>query len=436
MLHIFSSTITNRLKYSFDLVFNTILRVPYALITDLSEFEATLGPKLAYHKSPVPDCLFVPATGILFETDIRQQDLSIIDVEGQPAFFGYDHPEASIPFDLFGLVFYLTSRYEEYLPTKRDEHDRYPASQSLAYQGNFLELPLVNIHVRLLRAKLNIRYPDLEVGSSDFRFQPTFDIDYAWTYKHKGLARTIGATLRDMLSGNLKSVKGRISTLTGNQKDPFETYETIFNWHLGLPQLPIFFFLVGKYGKYDKNISPDILSFRELIKGISQKYPIGLHPSYGSHINKNHLIKEQETLSSVTNNQIKMSRQHFLKFRLPETYRQLESIGITHEYSMGYAETVGFRASIATPFKWFDLDNNRVSEMTIHPFQVMDVTLNQYMELSPKAAIKKIHDLVTTTRNVGGEFCSLWHNNSLCFEGPWKGWDNVYPELINACMVE
>ena len=66
--------------------------------------------------------------------------------------------------------------------------------------------------------------------------------------------------------------------------------------------------------------------------------------------------KEKNRLEGITNMQTKRSRQHYLRFSLPETYQQLIDLEIEEDYSMGYASHVGFRASTCTPFYFYDLD--------------------------------------------------------------------------------
>ena len=69
----------------------------------------------------------------------------------------------TVDFDIFGAAFYLISRYEEYLPHTKDNHHRYLAYQSLAYQQHFLELPLVNIWAvelkKVIETQISIEIP-------------------------------------------------------------------------------------------------------------------------------------------------------------------------------------------------------------------------------------------------------------------------------------
>jgi hypothetical protein len=67
-----------------------------------------------------------------------------------------------------------------------------------------------------------------------------------------------------------------------------------------------------------------------------EKYSIGIHPSWASGDNENLLGSEIETLESATGKKITASRQHYIRFTLPHTFRRLIAAGITDDYSMGY----------------------------------------------------------------------------------------------------
>ena len=157
---------------------------------------------------------------------------------------------------------------------------------------------------------------------------------------------------------------------------------------------------------------------------------IGIHPSYGSDLKPKQLEKEMERLNSITDNKVSLSRKHFLKLSIPETYRNLEKAGITNDYSMGYADDIGFRASICTPYTFFDVLQNKCLNVKIHPFAYMDGTLNEYLGLSIADAKEKVASLKQQVKEVGGVFIGIWHNETVNDRGIWKGWRAVYEEAI------
>ena len=78
------------------------------------------------------------------------------------------------------------------------------------------------------------------------------------------------------------------------------------------------------------------------------------------------------------------------------------------------------------PFPWFDLIANKETALTVHPVIVMDSTLLSYLRLSTAQALEKIDSLRNEVRLNGGQFTSLWHNETVAERGIWKGWREVW----------
>src|SRR5205823_5097453 len=96
-----------------------------------------------------------------------------------------------------------------------------------------------------------------------------------------------------------------------------------------------FFLLAQKNGRYDKNILPSEITMQSLVRRLSEKYEVGIHPSWQSGEDDAVLKQEIATLESISKLNITASRQHYIRFSLPETYRKLIAAGIQKEYSMG-----------------------------------------------------------------------------------------------------
>jgi hypothetical protein len=52
------------------------------------------------------------------------------------------------------------------------------------------------------------------------------------------------------------------------------------------------------------------------------------------------------------------------------------------------------------------------------------------MGLNTGEALVKICELIDTVYHAGGNFISLFHNDTLGNDGEWKGWKEVYMEMI------
>ncbi|HPE54953.1 MAG TPA: polysaccharide deacetylase family protein [Bacteroidales bacterium] len=436
MLLIYTEKITNRVKFTMGLYFRDILHVKYELTSDQQAFEAYDGPKMSYGKSPVKDELFLAAEHILFERKIKHIDLNFIDFEGIPAFFPVYNKLSALPFDPLAAGFYIVTRYEEYLPYKKDEYGRFSAKESIAFQKGFLHKPVVNIWATKIKKLLSERYANLEFNAPKYKFIPTIDIDAAWAYREKGLFRTFGGYLNALYHADFKGIAERTRVLAGTQNDPFDTYNFQLKIHRRYKLNPIYFVLFAEYGLNDKNIPFRNRKFQTLIKSLADHARVGIHPSFNSNFDFKRLKSEVERLSHVLNREINLSRQHFLMVQLPGTYRNLVNLDISDDYSMGFAAQPGFRAGICSSFRFYDLDLDTETKLRIHPFTYMEGTLKDYMNLSVNEASAVIKPLIKEVKEVNGTFISIWHNESLSNAHRWQGWQQLYEEMIQEAMVK
>jgi len=423
--------ITNRLRYAFDIILLEQLGIEYSFTIDNEAFCSYEGPKLCYGSNMVEGALNQKSVSLLFEHDVRDQNVRVIDFMDVKAYFPVYAPDTVMPFDIFAASFYLVTRYEEYLPSLRDEHDRFDATSSLMYKTGMLQKPLVNIWAAEFGKRLAARYPELEPHKRHrFTIVPTYDIDMAWSYKHKGLIRTMTGFARDMVNLRWKLVGQRFRVLFGNEDDPFDTYALQLALQKEYNLRPVYFVLCGNHGKYDKNINVYNTHFRNLIKHLSDYCEVGIHPSYSSYLDSDAVQSEISVLSAAINKSVTHSRQHFLRLNLPETYNILIKQDITDDYTMGFASQPGFRAGIADSFKFFDIELNITTSLVVHPFAFMDGTLCDYMKLTPDEAQVLIDKLISEVKAVDGEFVMLWHNESLSDQLRWKGWRSVYENIF------
>ena len=100
---------------------------------------------------------------------------------------------------------------------------------------------------------------------------------------------------------------------------------------------------------------------------------------------------------------------------------------------MGYASQVGFRAGTCTPFRFYDLDNDIATSLTVHPFAVMDGTLRDYLNLSVNDSYNEITKVVDEVKKVKGTFVYLTHNETLGGQKRWAGWPEMYRKVLENC---
>ncbi|HNQ62152.1 MAG TPA: polysaccharide deacetylase family protein [Bacteroidia bacterium] len=431
MILIYSPASSARLQYILDVIFQDFLGISYSFTSDAGKFNFHAGPKINYSEQAFGNELFIYSTRLLFEKGIRDQQISVIDWQDTKAFFA-THPKYIIPFDLFAASFYLLTRYEEYLPHRRDVHGRFDVRDSLAFQKGFLNKPVVDLYVLQLKEIISDMYPALEFPERKFRFLSTIDIDNAWAYKEKGLLRTSGAFLRSLVHLEFQEFAERLLVLLGYKKDPFDTYDELHALQQAYGFKSIYFFLLGDYGENDKNVSTSRKKFQSLINSIADYNAVGIHPSYASNTLTSRIKLEQSRLHKIIKSNVTRSRQHFLKLEFPTTYRNLIECDITDDYTMGYAAEPGFRAGTCNTYRYFDLVYDCMAPLKIHPFVVMDATLNLYKKISPSEVMSFVGPLLKEVKRVNGTFCILWHNESISDKKPWEGWKDVYEEIIKA----
>ena len=428
MILIYSHTQTPRLTYIARFLFSSILGVPVSLTSDTNEFKNYKFPKINYSSETLEGISIYPHN-LLFQQGLDTITPEFLTCQNIPALFPVSQPSA-LPFDPFAAAFFMVTRYEEYKPSFLDHHGRYLPTESIAYKHHFLEIPVVDQWALLLKSLVQQRYPEFHFPERQYRFVPTIDVDVAYAYKYRNFFRMAGASLKSLLKGNFRDNKRRFNTLFLNHPDPYDTFELLRDWHQRFNLNPRFFFLVGRYGKYDKNLSPHHKAIQELIRQTSERYSVGIHPSYQSNFKSDQVEAEIKTLGNIINKPIIQSRQHFLMLRFPKTYQHLIKCDIKEDYTMGYAQLPGFRAGTCTPFPFYDLTTETETALTVYPFQLMDGTLNQYLKLSPLEAIDCIRRLNNEVRKVSGTFMSLWHNESLSQMRKWKNWQEVYEALL------
>jgi hypothetical protein len=414
MLLIYTHPITCRVQYTFNLIFKTILGIDFEITSDLEKFKQHNGAKISYTKNPIADEIFFSSEDLLFETEVKNV--------------------SQLPIDKFVLSFFLATRYEEYLSFEADKYGRFSAKQSFAYKNKILHKPVINLFAKEIQQKISKRYPDFKFPEKKYSYQPTIDIDNAYAYKGKGFTRTLGGYVRALAKSDKDDFSKRKNVLSGKEKDPYDTYDFQFSLHIKNNLNPIYFFLLGDWAENDKNLSHTNPLMQELIKNISSRADLGIHPSFASNRNSEKVKIEKERLKNISGKEVFKSRQHFLILKFPQTYRNLISSGMSDDYTMGFADEIGFRAGICTPYKWYDLKKEEETNLTIHPFAVMDGTLNNYLKLSPEIAIEKVKPVIEEIKNVNGEFISIWHNETLSDWREWKGWKSVYEKIIQLAL--
>ncbi len=415
---IYVTYISERLIYTLDFIFKE-QNVKYTLTNDLPYFLRSSETKLNYSSYPDEKLLTITPCPLLFEEDIRVQKIQKSTFEGAEclAFDGISDPFASI--------FYLLTRYEEYLEFTPDEHDRFRAIASIQYKMGWLHQLICDRLVKEIIQFLYInRCVEKPFTPQETQIIPTFDIDNTYAYQHKETWRKYMSISKDLLQRNKHRLTERRNVLSGVSRDPYDTFSYITSIAQRGYKVKIFWHL-GDYGKYDKNIRHYEPAHRKLIQEMDTVTTIGIHPSYASNENFFTLKTEKDRLEEILNRKVSIGRQHFLKLRFPETYIQYIKAGILEDYTLGFAQKSGFRTGTLRTHAWFNVKRNETTDLQLHPFAYMDGTLLEYEHLSIEAAKKEIKIMYDEAVLFGGNFIFLWHNETINDYKKWKGWTEV-----------
>jgi hypothetical protein len=423
MVYIYTPYPTPRMAYTFNVVFGEVLGVEYQITDNKPMIEDAGGDVINYSATPLPRALQVIPSGLLSQKDVRE----IAPLPGKwdtlPVIFSDKNPD--VPFDIFSAVFFLVTRYEEYLPFDPDQYGRFAAENSISFKYNLLRMPVVDLWCKKLAEVLKIESSCNHLTVDNFREQLTIDIDIPWMYKNRGLY-SAGTLFKDLVKLNISGFMEKYRVIAGHAPDPADNYQLLSDTGRELKYPVNYFILLRSKGEQDNNRSVNTRSFRQLVRNLDKEGIVGIHPSFHSNRNHSCLKEEIDKMSEILNRNVTSGRQHFLILKFPETYRNLIKAGIKDDFSMGYSSRTGFRAGIARPYNFYDVLSDKETELRIHPFQVMDRTLLSYLNLTAEEAISEFDYYREIIRTTGGRFTFLWHNGSIGDSGEWCGWKKVF----------
>jgi hypothetical protein len=325
--------------------------------------------------------------------------------------------------DIFGSAFFMLSRYEEAITKNRDEHERFTAYLSNAYKNNYLNRPLVNEYVEIVKQSMSKLWPDLKFVERKFSINVSHDVDQVSRYQtRKNFYQYLRAIGGDLSRGYIKNfIYSPLSYF--NNKDEISLYDpyNTFNWLMHISEKnntkSTFNFICGKSSKNNADYHIEDNRIKNLIKRIHNRgHIIGFHPSYDCYENSDLIKKELSQLNNLLQSlNIKQetinSRMHYLRWKTPDTLVYLNSAGINKDSTLGYADYAGFRCGTCHSYPGYDLINREILDIRIEPLIIMDCTLFNYMKLNYEQAYDVALDLKRKCQKMNGQFNILWHNS-------------------------
>jgi hypothetical protein len=390
MLLVYTHKITPRLRYTFKHFFESVLGIKVDFTTKLEVFIAQNGPKMSYANAPLGNEFFVNSNALLFEQGAHDVEITVSQWEGLPAFFDCSK-DSMLPFDVFAAAFFLITRYEEYLTHVKDDSDRFMSDQCLAVQNNFLELPVIDLWAKKTLDLLLQKFPELEqVRKSTVQCIPLVEVASAYKYKHKSFLRNTAQFLISLGNFEIWSIVEQTIVLLGLWKDPWNNFNAFFSLFKNTQVKPRFFFLFSKITFYDQGISIFNDTFHSLIKSVADYHKVSLLVSTEARQKAKVFKSELERFESIIHRNTKFLRFNRGVTTVFDTYRNVLGMEQAEDFSLGYHDKIGYRASTAVPFRFYDLGNEIETSLVLYAVVATEEALRS---LDANTAFKKLEDL-------------------------------------------
>ncbi len=424
---VYSESITNRLNYTLRFVFNQILLTGYLITNDEKVFVESELIKINYSNKSFSNTITIFPSGLLSESGVKEFVPTCTTSNNKVLLF--TNTKSDLGFDLFSAVFYLISRMEEWQKFVKDEHGRFEVRNSILYKLSVLKQPLVDCWINDFRKIVIEKFPEIKLSSRSFQYISTIDVDNAFAFKGKSLFRNLGGGVKDLLAGNVKMALARIGTLISGKKDPFDAYDIQIDLSDKYLVPLIYFFLYRTGTEFDRTLDPKNFQFNKLINGIKNKgIAFGLHPSYYSSEDGQLLLHEKKLLETNSGSIVEASRQHYLRFNIKTTPKQLLNAGIKYDFTMGFANSTGFRAGTSMPFYYYDFEEEKELEIMAVPFAAMDGAYYIYDNTNVKEALDEMISVANQVKQVNGLMITVFHERTFAKE-LYPGWSNIYTKL-------
>jgi peptidoglycan/xylan/chitin deacetylase (PgdA/CDA1 family) len=172
-----------------------------------------------------------------------------------------------------------------------------------------------------------------------------------------------------------------------------------------------------------REVAPDIAS----IKG--RGWEIGLHGGYVGYTDPSVMVREKVALEAITGGKVEGFRNHYLRFKAPDSWLAVEKAGFRYDSTVGHADRWGFRNGLAMPYRPYDFASSRELDLVEVPLALMDTTLFGYSRLDPQRSWEVARQLLREAAEVRGTLVVLWHNDT--FANPkLSGYADIYGKLL------
>lgn len=276
---------------------------------------------------------------------------------------------------------------EEYKKNYEDIHGRFPYFFS---KNKEIFKPVVSNY--LLRNRLvEIEYPE----KKKFIICLTHDID------------VINYSKLKMTKDFLRS----LSKIEFKKFEQLRNFKKIIEIEKKYSAKSTFFF--AALNKWDFEFNYRIEELRNDVRYIVENgFEIGLHGGYDTFNNIDKVKEEKNRLEDICLREILGYRNHYLRFKIPDSWEMLKRAGFEYDSTIGYHNCVGFKNGMSHPFKPYNLNKDNFIDIFEIPLNVMDETLFSHMCLNLDSAWKIVKSLIDETEKSKGVLTLLWHNTN------------------------
>jgi hypothetical protein len=280
---------------------------------------------------------------------------------------------------------------------------------------DLLERPVVNEYSRYLinlMSSINprLKFPPVRWRGAEFAFAVTRDIDSVRKFNTLTLKQTaslaVRGRVREAAASVIRSVKSRLRTT----RDPHNNLDEIIAWEkqIGI-RSSLYFMASDLIG--DSNYKIQQLAQDYNVANLHREgWEIGFHPGFRTFVSKEAFLSEKSDLERAVARISVGGRQHGLRFSTPHTWRHWEDSGFLYDSTSGFPERPGFKCGICSPFRPYDVLENRTMNLWEVPLTLMDCTLDSYRGYDAVTSRQVMDRLLGQVKRHNGVFVLLWHN--------------------------
>ena len=331
--------------------------------------------------------------------------------------------------DIFASSFFMLTRWEEFITDKKDHHNRFKTSESIAYKYNFHRKPIVNEYLEILWQNL------LLIGVSEslrkkrtYTLQFSHDVDHPLLFANfSGFIRQSGYQL--LKKRNVSQTFKFIHQYFSSKNDSYNTFDKLMENSEKKNIISQFNFMNASKGKFEEGYSIHSSFIQSLISKIKHRgHNIGFHPSYETYNDGILWEKEKQGLENIADQEIIIGRQHYLRFENPITWNIWEENDMKEDSTLGYADEVGFRCGTCYSYHPFDIIKRKKMKILETPLIFMEGAAIHSLSLSPEDFFSVSNQLKEEVKKYDGIYTVLWHNSSFFLE-PYPQYEHLLSEI-------